>query len=338
MFDINAQDATDVLTRTLKKNLVPFIVGSPGVGKSDIVKNIAKQNNLELIDIRLSQCDPTDLQGFPNVVDGRMRYIPPANFPLDTDELPKGKDGWLIFLDEMNSAPLSVQAAAYKILLDRMVDNHNIHPRVRLIAAGNKTTDKAIVQRQSTAIQSRLIHFSLAVDHEVWIDWANQHDIDHRVISYIKWKPNMLQKFDPNHADNTFPCPRTWEFLSKLINGVDAFGRLEHVMMAGTVGEGASTEFKSFVRIYESLPTIEQILNDPTGFIIPNEADKQYAITTMLSHNMHQDNINILMKAVKRLPIEFQVVTLKDIYKRVPELKSHELIQTWIAENAHKMF
>lgn len=341
MFELNAKELKEALVEDLKVNLVPMVQSSPGMGKSDIVKSIAADHNLKLIDMRLSQSEPTDLQGFPQIVDGRMQYVPPSNFPLEgIDEVPEGYQGWLLFLDEMNSAPMQVQAAAYKILLDRMVDNHPIHNRVRIIGAGNLSTDKAIVNRQSTATQSRLTHYRLRVDHEAWIEWANRSAIDERVISFIKFKPSMLHKFDPNHSDMTFPCPRTWEFLSRMIKGKDTVdNRITHVRMAGTVGEGPSTEFKTYTQIYEKLPTIESVLADPAhGWIVPNEASERYALTTMFSHNINAENIDKLMVAIKRLPIEFQVVTMKDVYQINPDLKKHELVKQWIGDNAHKMF
>ena len=340
MFEINTVDLKKALVSDLMDGLTPMVTSSPGMGKSDVIKSIATEHGLKLIDVRLSQCEPTDLSGFPTIEDGRMRYIPPANFPLQgMDEVPEGYNGWLLFLDEMNAAPLQVQAAAYKILLDRMVDNTPIHNRVKIIGAGNLSTDKAIVNRESTATQSRLIHYKLAVDSEIWVDWANENGIDHRVISFIKFKPSMLHNFNPNHSDSTFPCPRTWEFLSKMVKKVTEFDRLTHVRMAGTVGEGASTEFKTFTQIYDKLPTIEAILANPiSGWNVPTEASEQFAVTTMLSHNINPTNVETIIQAAGRLPIEMQVVTLRDIYKIAPELGSHEAIVDWKVSNAHKIF
>jgi hypothetical protein len=123
-----------------------------------------------------------------------------------------------------------------------------------------------------------------------------------------------------------------------MVKGHEVDNRLMHVRMAGTIGEGASTEFKTYTQIYERLPTIESVLADPRGWSVPSEASERYALTTMFSHHITPDNIDKLMVAIERLPTEFQVVTMKDIYQRVPELKKHELIQNWIAKNASKMF
>ena len=339
--EISASDMTDALDSGLLSKLTPMLVGSPGIGKSDIVKLTAKKHNLKLIDLRLAQSDPTDLNGFPTLQnDGtRMDYAPPTTFPLENlDEIPVGYEGWLLFLDEINAAPPAIQAAAYKLVLDRQIGSHNLHKRVAIVCAGNKATDKAIVNRLSTAMQSRMIHLNLMVDTESWLEWANTHNVDHRVISFIKFRPELLHKFNPSHADNTFASPRTWEFLSKIIIDKKEFTKTDHAVLVGTVGEGPATEFRAFCDVYKDLPTIEDMLENPTLVNIPREPGHQYAMTTLISHHANDDTIEALMIVAKKLPIEFQVVVLKDIYSIAPELKKNQIIQDWVSQNADKLF
>ena len=153
--EISASEMTNALDSVLLSKLTPMLVGSPGIGKSDIVKLTAKKHNLKLIDLRLAQSDPTDLNGFPTLQnDGtRMDYAPPTTFPLENlDQIPNGYEGWLLFLDEINAAPPAIQAAAYKLVLDRQIGSHNLHKRVAIVCAGNKATDKAIVNRLSLSL------------------------------------------------------------------------------------------------------------------------------------------------------------------------------------------
>ena len=337
--EISASAMTDALDSVLLSKLTPMLVGSPGIGKSDIVKLTAKKHNLKLIDLRLAQSDPTDLNGFPTLQnDGtRMDYAPPTTFPLENlDQVPSGYEGWLLFLDEINAAPPAIQAAAYKLVLDRQIGSHNLHKRVAIVCAGNKSTDKAIVNRLSTAMQSRMIHLNLMVDTESWLEWANTHNIDHRVISFIKFRPELLHKFNPSHADNTFASPRTWEFLSKIDK--KEFSRTDHAVLVGTVGEGPATEFRAFCDVYKDLPTIEDMIENPTLVNIPKEPGHQYAMTTLISHHANVDTIEPLMIVTKKLPVEFQVVVLKDIYSIAPELKKNQIIQDWVSQNADKLF
>ena len=339
MFDVNAELLRKCLAADLNDGLVPMVASSPGMGKSDIIRDIARAAKRKVIDLRVSQLEPVDMQGFPGVVDGRMTFYPPEYFPLEGDPLPEGYKGWLLFLDEFNSGNKQTEAAAYRLILDREVYKHKLHPMCSIVAAGNLVTDRAITNTMSTATTSRLTHYRMIVDHKVWINWANTHDIDHRVISYIKFKPDSLHKFNPATSELTFPCPRTWHMASKIVTRVKEIDEVTKIRLAGTIGEGAAVEFSMFTQIYQNLPTIEQILDDPKrGWRVPTEASEQYAITTILSHNLTTANIDKIITAIKRLPIEFQVITFKDIYKRSPELQGHALIHDWISDHSSQMF
>ena len=244
-----------------------------------------------------------------------------------------------MFLDEFNSGNKQTEAAAYKLILDREVYKHKLHPRCLIAAAGNLTTDRAIVNTQSTATTSRLNHYRMRVDHKVWIDWANSHEIDHRIISLIKFKPELLHRFDPSTNELTFPCPRTWEFASKVISGAEAIDHINKIRLAGTIGEGAAVELATYSEIYQNLPTIEEILSNPkSGWRVPKEPSELYAVTTMLAHNSTPDSITTLIIAIKRLPTDFQVITFKDIYKRTPALKGHPVIKDWISTHSSEIF
>ena len=339
MFEVNAVELQEALIEDLKVGLVPMVSSSPGMGKSDIIRTIADIFKLKVIDLRVSQCEPVDMQGYPGVIDGRMTFHIPEYFPIETDKVPDGYDGWLLFLDEFNSGNKQTEAAAYKLILDREVYKHKLHPRCLIAAAGNLTTDRAIVNTQSTATTSRLTHYRMRVDHKVWVDWANAHKIDHRIVSLMKFKPELLHRFDTSTNELTFPCPRTWEFASKVITGKNEISHITKIRLAGTVGEGAAVELATYCEIYQNLPTIEQILGNPkSGWKVPKEPSERYAVTTMLSHNTTLNTIDKIIIAINRLPVDFQVITFKDIYKRTPELKGHPVIKEWIAKNSSIIF
>lgn len=169
---------------------------------------IAKTTNSKFVDVRLAQSDPTDLNGFPLVKDGQATFVPFDIFPTEDTPLPKGKSGWVIMLDELSSCAKAVQAAAYKIILDRMVGQHKLHPKVRILAAGNLETDNAHVLKMSTALGSRMIHFQLKVDHGEWMNWAENNGILTSITSFLEFQKRALHLFDPKKIENTFPCPR----------------------------------------------------------------------------------------------------------------------------------
>ena len=336
---VSTKDLPEFVMDVVSHGLVPFIVGSPGIGKSDIVRQVAKKFNLKLIDFRLGQCDQTDLLGYPSIVtvDSKKRsdYAPPLTFPLESDSIPEGYDGWLIFFDEMNVAGRSLQAIAYKVLLDRMIGEHKLHPNVVMVAAGNLETDNAVTNRLSTAMQSRLIHFELEANLEHWVKWANDTEIDYRIISFLQFKPGLLHKFNPEHDGNTFSCPRTWEFLSKIIKSWKTIPVHKLPVLIGTVGEGAAREFHAFVGIMESLPSIDQLLANPDSVVIPkHDPGILFAIAGVVSHHITEVNADTLMKIVVKLPIEFQVICLGDVIKKDATLFDNKSISDWRRDNA----
>jgi hypothetical protein len=334
---ITAKQAPELLLDVLSAGLVPMLVSSPGIGKSSIAKQISDAENLKLIDIRLSQCDPCDLNGFPSVNGERSRYLPMDTFPLEGDKIPEGYSGWLVLFDEANSAPLSVQAAAYKIILDRQIGQFNLHKNVAMMAAGNLAGDRAIVTRLSTAMQSRMIHFELAEDIDSWLTWADKADIDYRIRSFLRFQPDSLLKFDPDHNDKTFASPRTWEFLSKIISPWSKINITKLPILAGTISEGMAREFFGYSQIFEKLPTIEEIIAYPERTTIPSQPDIKYAITGLVSKHLSCDNADKIILFVNRLPIEFQIICLRTAFVRDSKLLQNKEIQKWISINAQEL-
>lgn len=337
--DVSTKELPKALTNILFAGLVPYIKSSPGLGKSSIVKQVADSLNLQLIDVRLSQMDSSDLIGFPFIQDGKTRFVPPEIFPVEGDAIPAGKDGWLVFMDELSSASNSVQAASYKFMLDRMVGQYKLHSNVAIVAAGNRDTDKAIVNRMSTAMQSRLIHLNLVVEPKEWIDWANENRVDPRITSFVGYRPGLLHSFDPSHKNDTYPCPRTWDFADRIIKPVKEIDLLITKILAGTVGEGAAREFKGYCDVFESIPTISAIKSNPLGINVKNTPDVLYALTGMIAHNVDKDNLTQLMQFTNRIPLEFQIITWVAAVKRNKEIYSLPQIKEWISKNAkHVIF
>jgi hypothetical protein len=329
-----------MVTDFIKAGVVPMVHGSPGIGKSQIVQQIAKDHGLKLIDLRLSQCDPTDLAGFPQIDASRQKagYVPMDTFPLEGETPPAGYNGWMIFFDEANSAPKAVQAAAYKIILDRQVGQRHLHKNCALVAAGNLETDGAIVEEMSTALQSRLAHIELQVDADAWVEWAQQNNVHHMITSYIQFKPGQLYTFKPDHTDKTYACPRTWEFANRVMKVTENSPGNRLPMLAGTLSEGVAREFLTFVKIYDDLPKPAAIIAAPETIKVPHEPSILYALTGTLSHNATEQNFGSLMKFITRLPVEFQVVTMRETIRRNKAMMAHAAVQKWVSESAAKLF
>jgi len=310
--------------RCIVAGCVPFIQSSPGLGKSSLAHEIAKEGNLKLIDLRLSQCAPEDLQGLPMkaMINGveKAQFVPFDTFPLATDPLPQGSDGWLLFLDEFNSASKSVQAAAYKLTLDRMVGLHKLHPKVAIMCAGNLQTDKAIVNVMSTAMQSRLVHILMEASKPEWIDWATTKGIDFRVIGFIEFQPSKLHMFHPDHQELTFPCPRTWEFVSRLIkNSQDVSDMM--ALLSGVIGPGVALEFVKFCEEYTRIPKLSAIINDPKNIMVPVELSTRFAVLTMLMACVDLTNVKKVIQYIGRFQPDEQIIFYRGALNRDPKLR-----------------
>ena len=335
---VKISQAVAMITAFIRAHLVPMLVGSPGSGKSQIVHQIAADYKLKVIDVRLAQCDPTDICGFPTIKGNKAGYVPMDTFPVEGDKIPEGYNGWLIFLDEFSSASPAVQAASYKLVLDRMVGNHPLHKNVAIVCAGNLETDNAIVQPMSTALQSRLVHMELVVDAKEWSDWAATAGIDHRITSYINFKPGNLYTFKPDHTDVTYASPRTWEFADRVMKVMDIDSKDLLPMLAGTISEGVAREFLNFCKHFANLPKISEIIQSPDAITVPSEPSILFALTGALSHNAQPENMDQLMTFIKRLPLEFQVVCLRETVRRNKAMLAQGAVQKWIAQNATELF
>lgn len=312
------RQAKEMVIRCIRGGVVPMIHGSPGIGKSALVKAIAKEFNLKMIDHRLSTSSPEDMTGLPTFENNRAVFVPFKDlFPLAGDPLPKGKDGWLLFLDEINTAPRSIQAAAYKLILDRMVGQASLHERVVIVTAGNLATDNAIHNPMGTALHSRMVHMYMAPNFKEWLeDVAIPQDYDPRVIAYLMAYPDKITTFNPEHADKAFCCPRTWEFTSRLIKDRQ-LDTIDNKLIAGTIGEGEELSFTQFTKVYGNIPSIDEILSDPANCRLPGDSASQWAVTTSVLMNTTHDNMGQLFEYMYRLPTSFQIIYMRNLYSKV---------------------
>lgn len=323
MYTVTPSQAKKEIIRCISKRRVPLLTSSPGVGKSALVAEIAKEFRLKLIDLRLSQCMPEDLNGFPMRNGNKATFTPFDIFPIEGDEIPDGYDGWLLFCDEMTSATKPVQAAAYKLILDRMVGSFKLHDRVAVVAAGNKITDRAVVNQMSTALQSRLIHYELVVDPREWIDTvAYRLNFDYRVTGFIEFMPSKLMDFRPDHQDVSFPCPRTWEFVSDLIEDEPKIDESHGATVSGAVGEGCATEFITFAKEFANLPKYRDIIVDPTRIKVPDEASTKYATMSMLVENFDDKSLDKTLEYVDRFDTEFKIMFFRGAVAKKPTIRS----------------
>ena len=308
-----------------------------------MIKQVAKELDLKVIDFRLSTCDPTDLSGIPFITGNRSAYMPNEAFPLVGDALPLKADGtpyqgWLLFLDEITNAPMAVQAAAYQLVLDRQVGQNKLHPNVRIVSAGNLITDAAAVTGEmSTALKSRMAHINIEISVEDWLDWAMHAGVHHSITSFIKFKSTALYQFIPNGKDDTFPCPRTWAMLNDLITVVGINDANLQNLASATISDGMASEYTSFCKHFSNLPTYADIIANPSKIDIPKEMSTLYALSGSIGSQVKKESIAEVMTFIDRMPKEFQLRTFNDFTKRDTSLISLAPVRQWLTANAKSM-
>ena len=314
------------LPKLVAKQRPVFLWGAPGVGKSDVIRQIAEDHKLELRDVRLSLLDPIDLKGFPTIdtVKKQMSWLP-------ADFLPKKGKG-LLFLDEMNSAPQSVQAAAYQLVLNRKIGEYKLPDGWSVMAAGNRASDRSVVHAMPAALANRFVHLDFDINVDDWSHWAMNNEIHTDLRAFIRFRPNLLHCFDSASNPRAFPSPRSWAFVNDIYKDNHSADD-EYELIKGTVGEGAAAEFSGFVRQIKDLPTIDQVLLDPDGTKVPSSPAAMYAMATALDAKATTANIARIMKYTNRLPVEFQVVFVRSAIRRDNKLTSTKSYMDWGIKN-----
>ena len=251
--------------------------GAPGVGKSQIISQIAKRHNAPLIDIRLSQMEPSDLRGIPFRDGDRVEWAIPSMLPNAETHGPEG----ILFLDEITSAPPSVSAAAYQLILDRKLGDYEVPKGWAIFAAGNRQGDRGVTYTMPAPLANRFSHFDFEVNVDDWVAWAYKNDIDDRVIAFVRFRPELLFEFDPAHNPVAFPSPRSWEFAHRAVQKFEYQHEIRLGALQACVGPAAGIELNAFITNLDQLPDIDAILKGEQ-VNAPSEIDLQYAVASSL--------------------------------------------------------
>lgn len=254
-----------------------MIWGPPGVGKSQMVAQVAEGHAVPLIDIRLSQMEPSDLRGIPFRTDGMVEWAVPRMLP---DAERHGNAG-ILFLDEITSALPAVSAAAYQLILDRCLGDYTIPEGWVIFAAGNRHGDRGVTYSMPTPLANRFTHYGFDVNLDDWVLWAHQHQLDNRIIAFVRFRPELLFDFDPALDPVAFPTPRSWEFAHHALNKFDSHTEVLAEALQACVGNAAGIELSAFINNLENLPDVMAIL-EGKDVSVPDSIDLQYALASSL--------------------------------------------------------
>jgi len=255
--------------------------GAPGIGKSDLVRSVAGRHAVPVIDLRLSQLEPSDLRGIPFRVDGTVEWAVPALLPDTRRHGPTG----ILFLDEINAAPPTVSAAAYQLILDRRLGEYRIPDGWAIFAAGNRQGDRGVVYSMPAPLANRFTHLEVEAHLDDWIAWAHDHGIDPRLVGFLRFRPDLLFDFDPSRAVTAFPSPRSWEFAHRALAKFGADRTLLPAALQACVGAAAGTELAAWLENLDRLPDIDAIVRGESREV-PDGIDLQYAVAAALVHRV----------------------------------------------------
>lgn len=324
---MNLQNAQKTLAAYLDADIPAFLWGAPGIGKSDIVAGAARALGLPLIDLRATLLDPVDLRGLPMVADGAAKWARPDFLPFaDRD----GESG-ILFLDELNAAPASTQAACFQLVLNRRVGEYQLPEGWRIVAAGNRVSDRASASRMPSALANRFAHIDCEADLTAWSAWADSVNLSPLVVAFLRFRPELLHKMPEGEA-RAFPTPRAWAQVAKVAGAPDDI-RLN--LVSGLVGEGAAAEFEGFARVFKSLPSFAEIFLDPASARLPADNAGRYAVASGLSRAVTDgDKFQRALTYIRRIESrEFEVLLATAIIRRDASLAETPAFVDWAIRN-----
>lgn len=322
------KQAIETVNACMDMDLPVLMLGSPGVGKSDIAAEVAAARNLPLIDFRATLIDPVDLHGLPvaDVANNVAKWLPMGLLPNEERD---GAEG-ILLIDEITNADQSVKGALYGLVLNRFIGDYHMPKGWRIIAAGNRVEDRASASRMPSALSNRFIHITVEPTVDDWIEWAMGNTVPAELIAFMRFRPELLNSFDPDRAINA--TPRSWAMASKIVER--RFPEdVETRLLMGTVGEGAAAELTAFLKIWRDLPSPDAILMDPVNAIVPEGSAALFAISGAVAKRVRETSIEPFVTYIDRLPPEFGVMAMRDAVVRDPALAATREHIEWAQRN-----
>ena len=283
---VTSNQARKSILQAFKVKRPVFLWGPPGIGKSELIEGITADLGGYMIDLRLGQMEPTDIRGIPyyNKDIGKMDWAAPVELP--DEELASQYPVVVLFLDELNSAPASVQAAAYQLILNRRIGKYRLPDNVVMVAAGNRESDKGVTYRMPTPLSNRFVHQEMKVDFPSWQEWAVNNNIHKDVVGYLSFAKQDLYDFDAKSASRAFATPRSWTFVSQLLDDDTVDDETATNLIAGTIGEGLAVKFMSHRKIAGRMPKPEDILAGKVTDLNVKEVSAMYSLVISMCYEL----------------------------------------------------
>jgi hypothetical protein len=285
---VTPNEAKKAIRKCLNVQRPLMMWGPPGIGKSDIIKQIGEEQNRNVIDVRLSLWEPTDIKGIPyyNSNESTMTWAPPSELPMDPE------DNSILFLDELNSAAPATQAAAYQLILNRRVGTYILPKNVSIVAAGNRESDKGVTYRMPAPLANRFLHIELRANYDDWMQYATLNHVHQQVVGYVSFSKQDLYDFDPKSSSRSFATPRSWSFVSDLLYDNDVDESTLTDLVAGAVGEGLAIKFMAHRKVANQLPNPLAILEGKVEKCNIKEISAMYSLTVSMCYELQNAEQN----------------------------------------------
>ncbi|MDH5465413.1 MAG: AAA family ATPase [Thiovulaceae bacterium] len=315
----------ETLQALIAEKLPAFVWGSPGIGKSAIIKEIAEDLSIDFIDLRFSLLAPTDLHGIPFLQEDVTSWALPDFLPRDDTK------AGILFLDELNEASVSVQAAAYQLILDRKIAGYELPSNWAIIAAGHHENAQMIEARLSPLLANRFVHFELDLSVDDWRTWAYANHIDHMIISFLSAYPDLLSTFDTNTKSHSFATPRSWEFVDTILKSkIETSKILESI--GGAVGHENAASFLTYRETLEELPDYHAIFEGRSS-LYPQEATALYKLASILVtqalRNPEKIVLNNMLRYTLKMKPEFAILIIGDLQAQGVRFDRLEAWRDW---------
>lgn len=235
-------------------------LGAPGVGKSQIVRQIGKKYGYKVIDVRLAQMSEVEIGGliYPNADRTKTVWLSPEILP---DEARDGKNT-ILLLDEITSCTKRVQVAAYQLILDRKIGQYTLPEGCFVVALGNREDDDGVYIQLAGPLADRFeIHY-IDVDFASWKnDYALKYGVHPYVVNYLSFKPSALHNQVAGDTNMVFATPRSWDRVSDILKyDSDIDSRVIQNKIIGNVGLQEGKQFIEYCKQHRNLVTAEDFL------------------------------------------------------------------------------
>lgn len=314
-----------LLITSIKARLPVLIVGSPGIGKTSIVRQVAEELDADLLLNTPSTEDPTEPKGFPwaNATDEEAHFKPFGNLAkaLRATKLT------IWFLDDFGQAPASVQSGYMPLLQGRTADGHQLPECVVFVAATNRRTERAGVGGLLEPVKSRFSTIvELVPDLDEWCEWAiTKKFMAPEVIAYLRWQPDALNQFVASADLVNCPQPRTWESAGRYLMQKITDKAVEAAAINGAIGEGQGGQLLAFVEMFRQLPSVDGILVDPDSAVIPDKVNVLYAVSTAVASRVTEKNFSRAARYAVRMEEagfgDYAALLIRDTMRRNSKLQ-----------------